>query len=245
MSPRADKAPYGRLLTGHAAQLSRHSNPQRVGLVIDACCESKSQDLLRLRESHKKILQIVLLINATLFGVEFTAGLLAHSTALLADSLDMLGDSFVYGFSLFVLSRSGAWKALAAILKGIVMGLFGLGVLVEAFYKMAAGVVPGAETMGVIGILVLIGNAACFALLYRHRSDDLNMRSTWLCSRNDIIANLAVLLAAAGVALLHSAWPDIVVGLAIALLFLRTAGMVLVESIQAYRELKSSVTTSA
>jgi len=212
---------------------------------MDACCEAKSDELSQLRANHKKVLQIVLLINAILFVVELTAGLLAHSTALLADSLDMLGDSFIYGFSLFVLSRSAAWKALAAILKGIVMGLFGLGVLLEAFYKMAAGVVPGAETMGVIGTLVLVGNAVCFFLLYRHRSDDLNMRSTWLCSRNDIVANFAVLLAAAGVAFLHSAWPDILVGMAIALLFLRTAGAVLVESIREYRELKLASTTSA
>ena len=205
---------------------------------MDACCESKSDEILQLRERHKKVLQIVLFINASLFIVELAAGLLAHSTALLADSLDMLGDSFVYGFSLFVLARDASWKTVAAIFKGAVMALFGLGVLAEAFYKLAGGLVPGAATMGIIGALVLVGNAVCFALLYHHRSDDLNMRSTWLCSRNDIIANLAVLLAAAGVAFTHSAWPDIVVGLAIALLFLRTAYLVLTESIRAYKELK-------
>jgi Co/Zn/Cd efflux system component len=103
-----------------------------------------------------------------------------------------------------------------------------------------AGVVPAAETMGLIGILVLLGNALCFFLLFRHRSDDLNMRSTWLCSRNDIIANIAVLIAAGGVAYFRSIWPDVLVGGIIAVLFLRTAFTVLSESIQEYRDLRSS-----
>ncbi len=119
-----------------------------------------------------------------------------------------------------------------------------MGVLGEGVYKIAAGVVPGAETMGLIGILVLLGNSLCFFLLFRHRTDDLNMRSTWLCSRNDIIANLCVLAAAGGVAFLHSAWPDILIGVAIALLFLRTAWMVLAESVREYGELKLASVSS-
>lgn len=205
---------------------------------MDACCESKATELEKLKGKHSRVLKIVLAINAILFVIESIAGLLAHSTALLADSLDMLGDSLVYAFSLYVLWRTAEWKALAAILKGVVMALFGLGVMAEAVYKMAAGVVPSAETMGVIGLLVLVGNGLCFFLLYRHRSDDLNMRSTWLCSRNDIVANLAVLAAAAGVAVSDSLWPDIFVGVAIALLFLRTASTVLKESVHEYRMVK-------
>jgi cation diffusion facilitator family transporter len=205
---------------------------------MDACCEAKSAEIEKLRADHKKVLMVVLAINVTLFIVEVIAGLLAHSTALLADSLDMLGDSLVYGFSLYVLWRSAEWKALAAILKGGIMTVFGLGVLGEAVYKTVAGVVPSAETMGMIGFLVLLGNGICFFLLFRHRSDDLNMRSTWLCSRNDIIANLAVLAAAGGVAFFRSPWPDLLVGGAIALLFLRTAWTVLNESIHEYRGLK-------
>lgn len=205
---------------------------------MDACCESKATELETLKGEPARVLKTVLAINAVLFVVELVAGLLAHSTALLADSLDMLGDSLVYGFSLYVLWRSAEWKAVAAIFKGVVMAVFGVGVLVEAGYKMWAGVVPSAETMGIIGVLVLIGNAACFFLLYRHRSDDLNMRSTWLCSRNDIIANVSVLAAAVGVALSNSLWPDLIVGGAIALLFLRTAWTVLNESIREYRILK-------
>ena len=212
---------------------------------MDACCEAKQEELSILRGKHKNVLTIVLVINAVLFVVEATAGLLAHSTALLADSLDMLGDSLVYGFSLYVLWRSAEWKALAAIFKGVVMALFGIGVLAEAVYKILAGVVPSAETMGIIGFLVLIGNAACFFLLFRHRSDDLNMRSTWLCSRNDIIANVSVLFAAAGVALTGSLWPDLIVGGAIALLFARTAWMVLSEAMREYRTLKFDLISRA
>jgi Co/Zn/Cd efflux system component len=180
-----------------------------------------------------------------LFIIEAAAGLLAHSTALLADSLDMLGDSLVYGFSLYVLWRTAEWKARAAVFKGLVMALFGAGVLIEVVYKIAAGVVPVAETMGIIGLLVLLGNGLCFLLLFRHRSDDLNMRSTWLCSRNDIMANGAVLVAAAGVKVLHSAWPDIVVGVAIAALFLRGAFTVLGESFAELQRLKSQPETVA
>jgi len=205
---------------------------------MDSCCETKSAELRVLRGEHRKVLIVVLVINAVLFVVEAGAGLLAHSTALLADSLDMLGDSLVYGFSLYVLWRSAEWRAMVAVLKGTVMAAFGIGVLAEAVYKATAAVVPVAETMGIIGLLVLLGNGICFLLLFRHRSDDLNMRSTWLCSRNDIIANLSVLLAAAGVRIFDSGWPDILVGGAIAGLFLRSALTVLQESFAEIQKLK-------
>ena len=202
---------------------------------MDACCETKAEELSALRDEHKKVLIIVLVINAVLFILEATAGLIAHSTALLADSLDMLGDAFVYGFSLYVLWRSLKWKAVAAIVKGIIMAAFGIGVLAQAIHKIMIGIVPNAETMGIIGVLVLLGNGICFLLLSRHRGDDLNMRSTWLCSRNDIFANLAVLIAAAGVTLFASIWPDIIVGVVIATLFLKSAFTVLSESIAELR----------
>jgi cation diffusion facilitator family transporter len=209
---------------------------------MDACCEQKAEEIKTLRGEHRKVLIVVLVINAVLFVVEAGAGLLAHSTALLADSLDMLGDSLVYGFSLYVLSRSAEWRATAAVLKGIVMAAFGVGVLAEAVYKMTTTVVPVAETMGIIALLVLLGNGLCFLLLFRHRSDDLNMRSTWLCSRNDIIANLSVLLAAAGVRIFDAGWPDILVGVAIAGLFLRSALTVLQESFAEMQKLKAEST---
>ena len=212
---------------------------------MDACCETKAEELNVLRGKHKNVLTIVLVINAVLFVVEAAAGLLANSTALLADSLDMLGDSLVYGFSLYVLWRSAAWKAKAALLKGAIMAVFGVGVLFEAVHKMLVGVVPNAETMGIIGSLVLVGNGICFLLLFRHRSDDLNMRSTWLCSRNDIIANLSVLVAAAGVTIFNSGWPDILVGAAIAALFLKSALTMLAESFAELRKLKFESETLA
>jgi cation diffusion facilitator family transporter len=207
---------------------------------MDACCQSKASEIESLKIDHQRVLRAVLAINVVLFLIEATAGVLAHSTALLADSLDSLGDSLVYGFSLYVLWRSEEWKTVAAIFKGVVMAVFGVAVLGEAGYKMVVGLVPSAETMGVIGALALLGNGLCFFLLFRHRSEDLNMRSTWLCSRNDIIANLSVLVAATGVAFFRSIWPDVAIGTAIAFLFLRTAFTVLRESLVEYKELRLS-----
>lgn len=211
---------------------------------MDDCCETKAQKLIELRGQHRNVLVAVLVINAVLFIIEAAAGLLANSTALLADSLDMLGDSLVYGFSLCVLWRGVAWKAKAALFKGSIMAVFGVGVLLEVIYQTISGIVPGAGTMGIIGTLVLLGNGICFLLLYRHRSDDLNMRSTWLCSRNDIIANLSVLVAAIGVGLFEAGWPDILVGAAIAALFLKSAFTVLRESFLELRLLRLQSTTT-
>jgi cation diffusion facilitator family transporter len=190
---------------------------------MDHCCENKGEALARLRERQKGVLQVVLAINAVMFVAECTAGLLAHSTALLADSLDMLGDAFVYGLSLYALHRSVRWRAGAAFTKGLIMAAFGIGVVIEAGLKMMFGVVPEGAVMGIVGVLALAANVSCLALLMRHRGDDLNMRSTWLCSRNDVMANGGVLVAAAGVAITGAAWPDILIGLLIAGLFLFSA----------------------
>jgi cation diffusion facilitator family transporter len=186
-----------------------------------------------MRESHGRVLWIVLAINALMFFVEGLAGFFAHSTALLADALDMLGDTLVYGFSLFVLARSLRWQASAALVKGGFMLAFGLGVMGEAIYKMLYPIMPNVETMGVIGALALVANLVCFFLLYRHRGDNLNMSSTWLCSRNDLIANVGVLLAAGSTYALASRWPDIIVGVVIASLFLSSAYNVLRQSLLA------------
>lgn len=194
------------------------------------CCSAKGCELEQLRERQSVTLKIVLLANTTMFVVELSAGLLARSTALLADSLDMFGDAMVYGFSLYVVARSVRWKAAAALAKGLVMTVFGLFVVGEAIYKMTLPVVPHAETMGLVGVLALTVNALCFVLLWRHRGDDINMRSVWLCSRNDIVANLAVLMAALAVAWTDSRWPDIVIGLGVATLFLHSAYLVLVDA---------------
>jgi cation diffusion facilitator family transporter len=197
---------------------------------MDQCCETKASELAALRLRQSRVLAAVLAVNLTMFCVEFGAGLLSGSTALLADSLDMLGDAFTYGFSLLVLHRSLTWRARAALVKGGIMAAFGIGVLLEAFARLTTGVLPMVPVMAVIGTFALVANALCFSLLWRHRGDDINLRSTWLCSRNDLIANGAVLVAAAAVARSGSIWPDLVVGAGIAVLFLRTAGSVLQES---------------
>jgi cation diffusion facilitator family transporter len=188
-----------------------------------------------MRDRHRRVLWVVLLINAAMFLVEGGAGLMAHSTSLLADALDMLGDALVYGFTLFVLARSVRWQAGAALAKGGFMLAFGLGVLGEAVYKAFHPVMPGVETMGVIGGLALAANFVCFFLLYRHRRDNLNLRSTWLCSRNDLIANIGVLGAAGGSYMLLSRWPDLLVGVVIASLFLSSALQVLRQARRALR----------
>ena len=199
------------------------------------CCSDKSCELAALRQRQSATLKAVLAINAVMFVVELTVGLLAGSLSLTADSLDMLGDALVYGFSLYVIDRGARHKAMAALFKGGIMAAFGLVVLGQAFYKLLMPQLPVAETIGAIGLLALAANGLCLALLWRHRADDINMSSVWLCSRNDIIANTAVLLAAAGVWLTHSGWPDVVVGLGIAALFLRSAMHVLRTAVVEYR----------
>jgi len=199
------------------------------------CCEDTQCELTAMQERHGRILWLVLLINAAMFLVEGGAGMLAHSTSLLADALDMLGDTLVYGFSLVVLARSVRWQAGAALAKGGFMLTLGLGVLGEAVYKALHPVMPGVETMGVIGGLALIANGVCYALLYHSRGDNLNMRSTWLCSRNDLIANMGVLMAAGGSYMLVSRWPDLLVGVVIASLFLVSALYILRQARQALR----------
>jgi Co/Zn/Cd efflux system component len=181
---------------------------------MDACCEVRE-----VHQRQRRLLQAVLAINALMFVVELVAGLTAHSTALLSDSMDMLGDALVYAFSLYVIARGPAWQARAALLKGTIMAVFAAAILVEVVLKLVRGLTPAADVMSWIGIVALAANAVVLALLWRRRGDDLNMRSAWLCSRNDVLANVAVLLAAAGVAFTGSAWPDVAVGVAIAALF--------------------------
>jgi cation diffusion facilitator family transporter len=200
--------------------------------IMSGCCENKSCEVSALRARHSRVLWAVLAINASMFVVEGLAGWYAGSTSLMADALDMLGDSLVYAFSLFVLAKSERWQATAALVKGGFMLAFGLGVLGDAVYKFRHPVMPDVETMGAIAALALAANLVCFYLLYSHRSDNLNMRSTWLCSRNDLIANVGVLMAAGSSYLLGRSWPDIIVGMVIAGLFLRSACSVLLESLR-------------
>ena len=176
------------------------------------CCHDKGCALDALRERQGRTLRIVLAINVILFLVELTAGIAASSTALMADSLDSLGDALVYAFSLYVLFRSERWRAGAALLKGLIMLGFGLAIAAGLIARMLSPVLPVAEMMGGFGLFALACNLACLTLLTRHRSDDINMESVWLCSRNDIIANAGVIVASFGVALTGSMWPDLAVG---------------------------------
>lgn len=204
------------------------------------CCNDKACEIEVLRNRQSSTLKIVLGINALMFVVELITGLISGSVSLLADSLDMLGDALVYGFSIYVVARGPSMKAKAALFKGGIMAVFGLSVLGQAVYKIVFQHLPLVEAIGAIGLLALIANSMCFALLWRHRSDDINMSSVWLCSRNDIIANVSVLFAAMGVGLTQTGWPDILVGLTLSALFLRSASIVLRDATRALHAVKST-----
>ncbi len=187
------------------------------------------------RDDHVRVLKIVLAINLVMFVAEAVGGLFFHSVALLGDSMDMLEDALVYAVSLYVIDRGPLWKARAAFLKGLVMMLLGGGVLAQTIRHAFTGVIPSASGMGIIGLAAMVANTFCLVLLYKHRSDDINMRSTWLCSRNDVIRNVGVMLAAVLVRWLGSPWPDVIMGGAIAAMILFSSVGILKE---ARRELK-------
>jgi Co/Zn/Cd efflux system component len=160
---------------------------------------------------YRRILWIALAVNLAMFVVEIGAGLTAQSASLLADSLDFLGDAANYGISLFVLGMALHWRARASLVKAASMGIFGLWVAGTTIQHALAGTVPEASVMGAVGAVALAANLGVAALLYRWREGDSNMRSVWICTRNDAIGNLAVLAAAAGVFGSGTGWPDYIV----------------------------------
>jgi len=200
--------------------------------MADTCCASKATDIERLarQADQRRVLVAVLAINAVMFVVEFGAGVVAGSTALMADATDMLGDALVYAVSIYALARSARWKAGAALFKGLFILALGVGVIVNVIVKIQSGVPPSSTLMLVFGGLALAANLVCFRLLWRFRAQDVNMASSFECSRNDLISNVGVLLAAGLVAWLASPWPDIVIGSAMAILFLRSAMRVIFEA---------------
>lgn len=200
------------------------------------CCENKTCALDAMRDRQSGTLKIVLGINAVMFVIELVAGLMAGSTALLSDSLDNLGDAMTYGLSLYAVSRNSRTKARVALFKGLLILTAGLFVLGQVAYRIAVPVIPLYETMGMVSLLALLANGTCLTLLWKHREEDINMSSVWECSRNDIASNLSVFVAAGGVWLTHSGWPDILIGLALALMFLESAVKVLRSAIAELRQ---------
>jgi cation diffusion facilitator family transporter len=201
------------------------------------CCSAKGVELERLarQAEQRRVLIVVLIINAVMFFAEFGAGLVAGSAALMADATDMLGDALVYGVSLYAIARSDRWKAGVAAFKGAFILILGLGILVNVAIKIQSGVPPSSTLMLVFGGLALVANLVCLGLLWRFRAQDVNMASTRECSRNDVISNVGVLIAAALVAVTSSPWPDILIGLAMAAVVLRSAVRVLGGSVPQLR----------
>lgn len=192
--------------------------------------------------SYRRVLWIALAANAAMFFVELAASVWSGSSALAADAADFLGDSANYAFSLGAMALGGAWLPRVALVKGAVMALYGISVLGYAGWRAWLAMPPEPLTMGLVGLLALGVNFGVAALLYRFREGDANMRSVWLCTRNDVIANLAVIAAAAGVFGTGTVWPDVAVAAVLALLGL-TAGRVVIR--QALGELEERRGVSA
>ena len=178
------------------------------GCCHDACCSSGIE---RDSRQWRRALWIALAINGGMFLAEIAAGVAAGSASLQADAIEFLGDTANYAISLGVAGMALIWRARAALLKGWSLGLLGAMVLASTVWHAITGTLPRAETMGIVGLLALVANAGVAVVLYRFRVGDANMRSVWICSRNDAIGNLAVLAAAAGVFGTGTAWPDLIV----------------------------------
>ncbi len=202
---------------------------------MSASCCNQPTDIHRGDQGYRRVLWVVLLINAAMFAVEIGAGLAAGSASLQADALDFLGDSANYAISLFVVGMALQYRAMAAFAKGATMGVFGLWVIGVTIWHAWHGTLPEAFTMGAVGTAALIANAVSFALLWAYRAGDSNMRSAWICTRNDVFGNLAVLLAAAGVFGTGTGWPDIIVAAIMATLALQGAWLVLRHSLAELR----------
>jgi Co/Zn/Cd efflux system component len=185
--------------------------------------------------SYRRVLWIALFANAAMFGVELVASIFSGSTALAADAADFLGDSANYALSLGAIAAGGAWLSRVALLKGTAMSLYGLGVLAYAAWRAWLGAPPDALTMGAIGVLALAVNLGVAVLLFRFRDGDANMRSVWLCTRNDVIANILVLIAAAGVFGTGTVWPDVGVAAILACLGLSSGRVVIRQALAELR----------
>ena len=185
---------------------------------------------------YKRALWAVIAINATMFLVEMSAGVLSGSQALQADALDFLGDTATYALSLYVIGMPLIWRTRAALFKGLSLGAIGLWVAGSTAYQFLVLDVPRAEVMGAIGFLALTANLASVLLLMKYRDGDANVRSVWLCSRNDAIGNVAVMIAASGVWATQTAWPDLIVAGIMAGLFLWSATQIILQALRERRQ---------
>ncbi|WP_289116624.1 cation diffusion facilitator family transporter [uncultured Idiomarina sp.] len=191
---------------------------------MSSCCGSScATTQAHIDKSQRKLLWTVLVLNGVMFFVEFIAGWLAQSSGLIADSLDMLADTLVYAVSLYAVGKAIKYKANAAIFNGTLQTLLALLVLADVVQRLVFGSAPNANMMLWVAGLALVVNVACFALLYSSRNGDINIRASWICSRNDMLMNTGVIISALLVAQLNMAWPDLVIATVIALVVLRSA----------------------
>jgi len=197
---------------------------------MDPCCPTDQETWQKIASKHKNTLWVVFFLNLGMFVVEVVCGWMANSNALWSDSLDMLGDAIIYGLSLLALNQETAWRNRAALFKGYLMAGLALSILLLSFYRFYHPVMPGVEIMSIIGICALIANIICLILLTRHKNDDLNMRSSWICARNDVLVNLSVLIAAGGVALTASPWPDLIISAFICLYIFKSSLWIIKEA---------------
>lgn len=200
-----------------------------------ACNCSHEPAPIKPNSKFKMALWIALWINLSMFLVELIGGAYAHSSALWADSLDFFGDAVNYGISLAVLGASLYWRATVALIKGLTMAAFGLVVMAKVIYAYLLGIPPEAITMGIIGAIALLANVITAVILYAFRDGDSNMKSVWLCSRNDAIGNVAVIFAAIGVFGTGSLWPDMIVAVIMASLGLTAGYQVVKQALQERR----------
>lgn len=205
------------------------------------CCSCDAPKFEGLSAGYRRALWAVIAINAAMFAVEVAAGALAGSMALAADSLDFLADSLTYGLSLWVIGRPAVWRARAALAKGLSLAGMGLGVLGVTLWQTLVVGVPEAFLMSGVGALALAANLASVLILFRWRDGDANVRSVWLCSRNDAIGNVAVVAAGGAVWLTASGWPDLIVAGAMAALFLKSAAAILAQALDELRRARTDV----
>jgi len=210
--------------------------------MADGCCSCTATFDGR-SVAYRRVLWIVITSNAAMFMVEVGAGYLARSQALQADALDFLGDAATYALTLLVIGRPSAWRANAALFKGVSLGALALWVAGSTLWRAVQGGAPEPATMSAIGALALAVNVGAALLLFRFRDGDANVRSVWLCSRNDAIGNVAVMLAAAGVWTTGGSWPDLVVAFAMSALFLHSATRIVRQASGELRHVRTATAT--